>query len=98
MGPRGLTEKQKRFCDFCIETGNATESISQFGFRVPIVIDKDNNIVCGHKTLFVVTQDCLWSHNTRWKACKKLKIDTVPCVVADDLTETDGKHSQDKKR
>lgn len=48
------------------------ESISQFGFKVPIVIDKDNNIVCGH---------------TRWKACKKLKIDTVPCVVADDLTE-----------
>jgi hypothetical protein len=48
------------------------ESIKEFGFKVPIVIDKDNNIVCGH---------------TRWKACKKLKIDTVPCVVADDLTE-----------
>ena len=48
------------------------ESIRNFGFKVPIVIDKDNNIVCGH---------------TRWKACKKLKIDTVPCVVADDLTE-----------
>ena len=48
------------------------ESIKEFGFKVPIVIDKDNNIVCGH---------------TRWKACKKLKIETVPCVVADDLTE-----------
>lgn len=48
------------------------ESIKQFGFKVPIVIDKDNVIVCGH---------------TRYKACQKLNIDEVPCVVADDLTE-----------
>ena len=39
---------------------------------VPIVIDKDNTVVCGH---------------TRLKAAKKLKIKTVPCVVKDDLTE-----------
>ena len=48
------------------------ESIKQFGFKVPIVIDKDGIIVAGH---------------TRYKAAKKLKIDEVPCIIADDLTE-----------
>ena len=48
------------------------ESILQFGFKVPIIIDKDDVIVCGH---------------TRLKASKKLGLDTVPCIVADDLTE-----------
>ena len=48
------------------------ESIKQFGFNVPLVIDKDNTVVCGH---------------TRLKAAKKLKIKTVPCVIKDDLTE-----------
>ena len=49
-----------------------TESIRQFGFKVPIVIDKDNVIVAGH---------------TRYKASKKLGLEAVPCIVADDLTE-----------
>lgn len=48
------------------------ESIKQFGFKVPIVIDKNNVIVAGH---------------TRYKASKKLGLKEVPCVVADDLTE-----------
>ena len=48
------------------------ESIRQFGFKVPIVIDKDNVIVCGH---------------TRYKASKKLKLNEVPCIIADDLTD-----------
>lgn len=48
------------------------ESIKQFGFKVPIVVDKDNVIVAGH---------------TRWKAAKKLGISEVPCIVADDLTD-----------
>lgn len=47
------------------------ESIKQFGFKVPIIIDKDNIIVAGH---------------TRLKAAKKLGLETVPCIVADDLT------------
>ena len=47
-------------------------SIKEFGFRVPIVVDADNVIVAGH---------------TRLKAAKKLGLKTVPCVVADDLTE-----------
>jgi len=47
-------------------------SISEFGFKVPIIIDKDNVIVAGH---------------TRVKACKKLGIEEVPAIIADDLTE-----------
>lgn len=47
-------------------------SIKEFGFKVPIVIDKENVIVCGH---------------TRFKAAQQLGIETVPCVVADDLTD-----------
>lgn len=48
------------------------KSIKKFGFRVPIVIDKDNVIVAGH---------------TRLEAAKKLGMKEVPCIVADDLTE-----------
>lgn len=48
------------------------ESIRQFGWKVPLVIDKNGIIVAGH---------------TRYKAAKKLKIKEVPCIVADDLTE-----------
>ena len=47
-------------------------SISEFGFKVPVVIDKDGVIVAGH---------------TRLRAAQKLGIDKVPCVVADDLSE-----------
>lgn len=48
------------------------ESIKEFGFKVPIVIDTDGVIVAGH---------------TRHKAAKKLKLKEVPCIIADDLTE-----------
>ena len=47
-------------------------SIEEFGFKVPCVIDSEKNVVCGH---------------TRLKAAKKLGIKEVPCIVADDLTE-----------
>lgn len=46
-------------------------SIKEFGFKVPIVVDSDGVIVTGH---------------TRLKAAKKLGLDTVPVIVADDLT------------
>lgn len=46
-------------------------SIQAFGFLVPLVIDADGVIICGH---------------TRYKAAAKLGIDKVPCVLADDLT------------
>lgn len=48
------------------------ESIKEFGFKVPIVIDRNGVIVAGH---------------TRYKAAKQLKMKTVPCLVADDLTD-----------
>lgn len=48
------------------------ESIKQFGFKVPMVIDADGVIVAGH---------------TRFKAAKELGMTEVPCIIADDLTE-----------
>lgn len=48
------------------------ESIKEFGFKVPIVIDEEFVIVTGH---------------TRLKAAIKLGLDKVPCIMADDLTE-----------
>lgn len=48
------------------------ESIKQFGFKVPIIVDKNNVIVAGH---------------TRHKAAKELGMKTVPCIIADDLTD-----------
>ena len=63
-------EKNPRKNDSAVDT--VASSISQFGFKVPVVIDKDNVIVCGH---------------TRYKAAKKLGLEKVPCVVADDLTD-----------
>lgn len=47
-------------------------SIQEYGFLVPMVIDRDMTIVTGH---------------TRWKAGKRLGLETVPCIVAEDLTE-----------
>lgn len=48
------------------------ESIREFGFKVPIIVDKDNVIVAGH---------------TRLKAAQELGLKTVPVIKADDLTE-----------
>lgn len=63
-------EKNPRKNDSAVDA--VANSIREFGFKVPVVIDKDGVIVCGH---------------TRYKAAKKLKLDTVPCVIADDLTD-----------
>ena len=48
------------------------ESIREFGFKVPIIVDKENVIVAGH---------------TRLRAAEKLGLTTVPVIRADDLTE-----------
>lgn len=48
------------------------DSIKEFGFKNPIIIDKDGVIVAGH---------------TRYEAAKMLGYTSVPCIVADDLTE-----------
>lgn len=47
-------------------------SIAEFGFKVPVIVDKNNIIVAGH---------------TRVRAAKKLGLNTVPCIMADDLTD-----------
>lgn len=47
-------------------------SIKEFGFKVPIIIDKDGIIVAGH---------------TRYKAAIELGMSEVPTIIADDLTE-----------
>ena len=51
-------------------------SIKQFGFKNPIIIDNKNVIIAGH---------------TRLKACKELGIEEIPCIYADDLTEEEVK-------
>lgn len=48
------------------------ESIREFGFKVPIVIDENGEIVAGH---------------TRYRAAQALEMETIHCIVADDLTE-----------
>ena len=63
-------EKNPRKNDKAVEY--VANSIDKFGFKVPLVIDKNNVIVCGH---------------TRYKAAKKLGLETVPCVMADDLSD-----------
>ena len=47
-------------------------SIREFGFKVPIIVDSNNVIVAGH---------------TRLKASELLGLEQVPCIRADDLTE-----------
>lgn len=63
-------ENNPRKNDNAVEA--VANSIREFGFKVPIVIDSNNVIVCGH---------------TRLKAAIQLGMETVPCIVASDLTE-----------
>lgn len=46
-------------------------SIREFGFKVPLVVTTDGEIICGH---------------TRHKAAQKLGLKEIPCIIADDLT------------
>lgn len=63
-------EKNPRKNDDAVEY--VANSIKEFGFKVPIIVDENNIIIAGH---------------TRYKASKKLGIKEVPCIIADDLTE-----------
>lgn len=62
-------ENNPRFNDKAVDA--VAKSIENFGFKVPIVVDKHNVIVTGH---------------TRLKAAQKLGLAQVPVIVADDLT------------
>lgn len=63
-------EKNPRLNDNAVSA--CAESIRQYGFRVPIIVDRNGVIVAGH---------------TRHKAAKMLGLAAVPVVVADDLTD-----------
>lgn len=57
-------ENNPRFNDEAV--GKVAESIKEFGFKVPIIIDKSNTIIAGH---------------TRYKAAKQLGLKKVPCML-----------------
>lgn len=63
-------EKNPRFNDNAVK--KVANSIKDFGFKVPIIIDKNGVIVCGH---------------TRYEAAKLLELKTVPCTIIDNLTD-----------
>ena len=46
--------------------------IKEYGFKVPLVVDKNHVIISGH---------------ARYKAAKMMGLNEVPCMIADDLTE-----------
>lgn len=48
------------------------ESIKKFGFKIPILIGKDNRIIAGHG---------------RFLAAEKLKLKTIPSIFVDGLSE-----------
>lgn len=62
-------ENNPRANDGAVEA--VANSIREFGFKQPIIIDKNNVIVAGH---------------TRHKAAKRLGLETVPVIRAEDLT------------
>ena len=62
-------DKNARVNDKAVDA--VAKSIEEYGFKNPILIDKDGVIICGH---------------TRLKGAKKLGYKEVPCVYADDLT------------
>jgi len=62
-------DKNPRLNDDAVDA--VAESIRQFSFRVPIVVDGAGVIIAGH---------------TRWKAAKKLGLAKVPVHVATDLS------------
>lgn len=63
-------ENNPRLNDGAVEA--VANSIKAFGFKVPIVIDKNNVIINGH---------------TRVKAATRLGMESVPALVADDLSD-----------
>lgn len=62
-------EKNSRINDQAVDA--VARSIELYGWRSPIIVDKDNVIICGH---------------TRLKAAQQLGIKKVPCIVAENLT------------
>jgi len=62
-------ERNPRNNDNAVEA--VAKSIKEFGFKNPIIVDKNNVIVAGH---------------TRYRSAKLLGLKEVPCIIAEDLT------------
>ena len=62
-------ERNPRFNDASVDM--VAESIKAYGFKNPIITDKDGVIIAGH---------------TRLKAAQKLGLKKVPVIVAEDLS------------
>jgi ParB-like chromosome segregation protein Spo0J len=67
-------DKNPRINDNAVD--KVAESIKQFGFKQPIVVDSNSVVIVGH---------------TRLRAAQKLKIKEVPVLVADDLSDEKAK-------
>jgi len=52
--------------------GKVAKSIEKYGFKVPCVLDKNYTIITGH---------------TRYEAAKRLGMEKIPCIIADDLSK-----------
>ena len=52
------------------------QSIQDYGFNQPLILDGDNVIIAGH---------------TRYKALQELGVTKVPCIIKDDLSAQDAK-------
>lgn len=63
-------DKNPRINDDSVD--KVANSIREFGFKVPIMLDSKSVVIAGH---------------TRLKAAKKLKLTELPCVYADDLSD-----------
>ena len=76
MDPADLTpyENNPRDNEGAVEA--VANSIREFGFKAPIIVDRDHVIIAGH---------------TRLKAALSLGLKEVPVIVADDLTEEQAK-------
>jgi ParB-like chromosome segregation protein Spo0J len=56
-----------------LQIGQIASSIKEFGFNAPVLVSKDNGIIAGHGRVL---------------AARKLRLDFVPCVRLEHLTET----------
>lgn len=52
------------------------KSIKDYGFKNPLILDKEFVVICGH---------------TRLEAAQQLGIKKLPCIIADDLTDEQAK-------
>ena len=67
-------ENNPRYNESAVDA--VAQSIKEFGFKNPIILDKHKVIIAGH---------------TRYKASQQLGLEEVPCIIASDLTDQQAK-------